>query len=326
MGMTEREILIGSCNSLEGAFLFDKEISEREEFKGKTFVVTGAASGIGRSVMRELYYLGANVIAIDVNKEGLNKSTMELQREFDLDKFPKSSKEMEWLRQRGYIAKKNQIIPVCVDITDTASLKDFVLNFSRIDGAALCAGVVEKPLYQDNKDSQPTFKEMEEALLKGGEIWEEFHRDQQRVFEINLHAQKSLALLCAIKMRSRGEIDPDKQIRRGSIVFVGSTNAETLKSGRVLAYNASKTGLITVSDEFAKEYAKYGIRSNIVLPGATISDMVCDPDSASLRMPLGINQPEDVAGAIIWLLSNKARQITGQRLAVDGGRLISSRN
>jgi NAD(P)-dependent dehydrogenase (short-subunit alcohol dehydrogenase family) len=86
----------------------------------------------------------------------------------------------------------------------------------------------------------------------------------------------------------------------------------------------------------ARELAKYRVRVNAVNPGITktgfqVRNKLMGADKyenflndISATYPLGIGQPEDVANAIVFLLSEESRWITGSLLIVDGGRIINS--
>jgi len=112
----------------------------------------------------------------------------------------------------------------------------------------------------------------------------------------------------------------------GVIVAIGSVNG--LSALGDPAYSAGKAGLISLSRSLAQEYGRYGIRSNIVLPG-TIRTPAWQRRAAkdpkvleTLRRwyPLGrIVEPEDVARAVGFLASDAASAITGVALPVDCG-------
>lgn len=112
-----------------------------------------------------------------------------------------------------------------------------------------------------------------------------------------------------------------------SITFVSSVVGTSGEIG-VSAYAASKGGLIAVSRSLALELAPEGIRVNTVSPGALVSGMmansrgkVADLLAADIdrRHPLGLGEAEDVASALVFLLSSRARWITGTNLILDGG-------
>jgi len=95
-----------------------------------------------------------------------------------------------------------------------------------------------------------------------------------------------------------------------------------------VAYNASKAGVELLTRTIAVEYGAQGVRANCVAPGvidAGMTDTVTDP-AARARMvdqhPLGrLGSAEEVAEAVVWLLSSKSAFTTGTTLAVDGGFL-----
>lgn len=114
-----------------------------------------------------------------------------------------------------------------------------------------------------------------------------------------------------------------KHLRR--VVFISSTASKFGARGFSI-YCASKGALDAFMRAAAVELAP-DVRVNSVLPGATRSAMTeAMLNDAELRTrmeadyPLGIGEPDDVAWAVEYLLSDKARWITGQEFVVDGGR------
>jgi NAD(P)-dependent dehydrogenase (short-subunit alcohol dehydrogenase family) len=93
------------------------------------------------------------------------------------------------------------------------------------------------------------------------------------------------------------------------------------------AYQASKAGMIALSKSIAIQFARDGIRSNVICPGPTESPMQdrwkADPAQmhrTAAAVPLGrVGTPQDMANACLFLLSDKASFITGTELIVDGG-------
>jgi 3-oxoacyl-[acyl-carrier protein] reductase len=90
-------------------------------------------------------------------------------------------------------------------------------------------------------------------------------------------------------------------------------------------YAASKAGLIGLTKAVAKEYATRNVLVNCVAPGYIETDMTAalPPEAGAALLsaiPLGrLGQPEEIAGAVVFLASDLARYITGQVLVVDGG-------
>lgn len=93
-------------------------------------------------------------------------------------------------------------------------------------------------------------------------------------------------------------------------------------------YSASKAGLIGLTKTTAKELAERGITANAIAPGYILSDMTeVLSDEISKKMlsliPMGFyGNSEDVANAVLFLVSDKARYITGQVLNIDGGMIM----
>lgn len=111
--------------------------------------------------------------------------------------------------------------------------------------------------------------------------------------------------------------------KSGNIVNVGSLNVETARGApTTAAYNAAKTGLVVLSKSVARSEARYGIRCNLVNPGYIETNSMTDSDRRELPslVPLGsLGTAEDIAEAIAFLVSDKARYITGAVLNVHGG-------
>ncbi|WP_306214536.1 2,3-dihydro-2,3-dihydroxybenzoate dehydrogenase [Actinoplanes sp. RD1] len=124
--------------------------------------------------------------------------------------------------------------------------------------------------------------------------------------------------------------------RAGAIVTVSSNAAGVPRAG-MAAYAASKAAATMFTKCLGLELAPYGIRCNVVAPGSTDTPMqralwtadgpgrVIAGDPAAFRagIPLGrIATPEDVADAVLFLASDKARHITMHDLYVDGGATL----
>ena len=121
-----------------------------------------------------------------------------------------------------------------------------------------------------------------------------------------------------------------KSVRKGSVVLTASTNSFDGESDLV-AYNASKAGLLGLLRTAANEWGPYGIRINAVCPGLIRTRLTdssfSNPSVLSeyfKHIPLGRGgEPEEVAQAVMFLASDLASYITGATLVVDGGQMAS---
>ena len=142
--------------------------------------------------------------------------------------------------------------------------------------------------------------------------------DWDAVFDLNLKA----AFLLTQKV-----VRIMLKARKGAVVNVVSVVGQIGNAGQV-NYTAAKAGLEAFTKSCARELASRQIRVNAVAPGYIDTEMTRDiPDRARQAMlaqvPLGrAGTPEDVADVITFLVSDRARYVTGQVWRVDGGMVM----
>ncbi|MBF0584637.1 MAG: SDR family oxidoreductase [Magnetococcales bacterium] len=150
------------------------------------------------------------------------------------------------------------------------------------------------------------FMEMDPALIR-------------RIIDVNL-----LGLFWCTQA-AIGRMARSKGGAGGAIVHI-SSQAGTFGGRHIEAYAASKAAINTFTIGLAREMAREGIRINTVSPGVVASGTLADAGDAELAqaaatIPLGrVAQPEEVAQAVLWLISEQAAYITGIVLPVAGGR------
>jgi len=115
----------------------------------------------------------------------------------------------------------------------------------------------------------------------------------------------------------------------GSVVNVASIDGIQPAEFRV-AYGMSKAALIAMTKGLAKEYSQYGVRVNALLPGFTDTKLASAlKDNPAMELYVNMNlaikrmaQPEEMVGAVLYMVSDEASYFTGQSMVVDGGAII----
>ena len=138
-----------------------------------------------------------------------------------------------------------------------------------------------------------------------------------RLHTVNLHASFALAQDAARDMVARGQ---------GRIILVSSVNQFTPNPG-LIAYAASKAGLMQMARTLALELAPTGVTVNLIAPGTIETDLnraaLADPDWRAQKLALipmaRIGRPEDIAAAALFLAGDGAAYVTGSTITVDGG-------
>ncbi|MEP1231414.1 MAG: glucose 1-dehydrogenase [Litorimonas sp.] len=115
----------------------------------------------------------------------------------------------------------------------------------------------------------------------------------------------------------------------GAVVNVASIDGVQPAEFRVI-YGMSKAAVIAMTQGMAKEYSQHGVRVNALLPGFTDTKLAAGlKDNPAMDIYMNMNlaikriaQPEEMVGAVLFMVSDEASYYTGQKMIVDGGAVI----
>lgn len=183
-----------------------------------------------------------------------------------------------------------------VDVGDFAAIENFKPAFDRLDVLVLSQGIV---LYGRREFEMEGFR---------------------RIIDVNLNS----LMACSLKFH------PMLKASRGSIIILSSMAGFRSTKGNP-AYNASKAGAVGLTRTLGEAWAEDGIRVNGIAPGliaTKITKVTTDHpkrrEATEQRVPLKrIGQPEDIAGAALFLASPLSSYTIGQTLIVDGGLTLA---
>lgn len=257
-----------------------------------TVVVTGAASGIGRGIALGAAARGRHVALLDIDERTLAEAATAV-----------------------IAAGAESALSLVCDVSDEgavdAAFGTIADRLPTISGVVANAGIeVSEPLASASVES-----------------WD-------RVMAVNLRGTFLTARAAVNHWR--------EQRSGGSLVCVSSPSAFVgFAGGGNTAYGASKGGISAFVRAAALDAAADGVRVNAVVPGATDTDILYFglegdalmarraelEDAAKAQIPLGrMARPEDIADAVLWLLSQESAYVTGSHLVCDGGLLAKSAN
>lgn len=235
----------------------------------KRILITGGASGIGKATALLCSQMGADVVLVDLNEQGLKQTAEEIGKE---------STEI-----------------FALNLTNQEQLEEMISKLPKLDGVVSNAGIVYSLMAKFNEPA-----------------------DTERIFSINTFSHINLI---------QGLIKQKKLNKGASIVFTSSMSGVFCGFVGGSLYGATKSALAGYAKALAIELAPRGIRVNTVHPGmietpltknTALSQDVLEEDAKTY--PLGrYGKPEEVAAAMVYLLSDATVWMTGTQLLIDGG-------
>lgn len=254
----------------------------------RVVIVTGAVGLLGREHCRALHDAGARVVVADLEQQECDAVADEL----------------------------GDALPVAVDITKpeaVARMLDTVLRrYDRVDG------LINNAAINDKFDSDEEALERSRVETYPLELW-------RRSMDVNVTGTFLCCQAVGAEMAKR---------RAGSIVNIASTYGIVAPDQSLYvrpdgtrafykspSYPTTKGAVLSLTTFLATYWGSVGVRVNAVSPGGVYAGQ--EPffvESYSRRTPLGrMGRPDDLRGAVIYLVSDASRYVTGANIVVDGG-------
>lgn len=254
-----------------------------QDLAGKIAIITGGTGGIGRATAKLFVTAGAKVVVADVDAQAGEAFAAELGSSA--------------LFKRTDVSKLEEVRELVDFAVGRFGGLHIMFNNAGISGA-------QHPRFLDD-DLQ----------------------DFQRVIGINLFGVMAGSQCAARHMAKHG----------GGVIINNASIAGLLPGQALMSYRASKAAVIMFTKSIAIDFAEYNIRVNVLAPGHIrtpltafaepgVSDEVAERIRVAVGAAFDVNQPlkrtgrpEDVAEVVLFLASDRAAQITGVVLPVDGG-------
>lgn len=275
------------------------------ELAGKVAFVTGGARGQGRSHAIRLAQEGADIITVDIC------------RQIDSVGYPMAMADdlIETVHQVEALGRR--IVAHEADVRDAGSVKaaldDGVAQLGRLDIVCANAGIVNFCPVDEMTD----------------EVWDD-------MIDVNLSG---------VFKTARAAIPHLKKNENGGAIVLTSSVGGIKAMANLAHYVSAKHGVVGLMKTLALELAPFSIRVNSVHPTAVNTDMIqnqqshdqlrpdlaagnaiandVDEASGGLNLlPIRWVEPVDISNAILWLVSDAARYVTGVQLPIDAGALI----
>jgi 7-alpha-hydroxysteroid dehydrogenase len=258
--------------------------------KGKCAIVTGAANGVGLAIARRFVAAGANVVLSDMDEENLIEETKILSDE-----------------------NKGRVLAFCGDLREKLTINNLLAStIDNFGSADILINASRQVLTSDPLSPES----------------DNFDKLMHQNVTVNFRLSQAVARRMILQAK-------DKEVGQiiGTIVNLSSI-AATRTQEDILSYSVSSAALDQVTRSMAVSLAPKGIRVNAVSLGSLMSASLRDLMRENLDLhdhvvdatPLGrIGEAAEAAEAVLFLACDLSNFITGQILAIDGGRSLLDR-
>jgi NAD(P)-dependent dehydrogenase (short-subunit alcohol dehydrogenase family) len=269
------------------------------DLKDKVCVLTGGAGVIGASIAKGLASVGVKTAIVDLNKEAADKLAAEVEKEF----------KVKTIGVAANVLDKESLIAAKEEVNKKLGKIDILINGAGGNSPAATTQV----------------EQMEKSHL--GEMEKTFYglgmEGFQKVFDLNFKGTLLPTMVFTLDMLHAG---------KGSVLNISSMNSFRPLT-KIPAYSAAKASINNFTQWLAVHLARTGIRVNAVAPGFFLTNqnrfLLTDEKTGEAtprgkkiisNTPMGkYGEPEDLNGAVLYLISDISSFVTGIIIPIDGG-------
>lgn len=270
-----------------------------DDLKGKVCVLTGGAGVIGTSIAKALASAGITTAIVDLNREAAEKLAAEIEQTY----------KVKTIGVGASVLDKESLIAAKAEINQKLGKINILINGAGGNSPAATTKVEEMDK-NSVKDLEGTFY----GLGMDG---------FQKVYDLNFKGTLLPTMVFTMDMLEAG---------KGSVLNISSMNSYRPLT-KIPAYSAAKASINNFTQWLAVHLAKTGIRVNAIAPGFFLTNqnrfLLTDEKTGEAtargrkiisNTPMGkYGEPEDLNGAVLYLLSDISSFVTGIIIPIDGG-------
>jgi len=270
-----------------------------DDLNQKICVITGGAGVLGTIIAKGLASVGVKIAIVDLNKEMADKVAMEIEKESGI----------KCIGVEANVLEKASLEKAKKEINEKLGKINLLINGAG-GNSPKATTQVEKIEEENLNDLEKTFYGLQIEGFK-------------HVFDLNFLGTVLPTMVFTLDML---------ELKKGAILNISSMNAFKPLT-KIPAYSAAKASINNFTEWLAVHFSKIGIRVNAVAPGFFLTNqnrfLLTDEKTGELtprghkilnNTPMGkFGEPEDLQGAVNFLLSDMAGFITGITIPVDGG-------